>query len=254
MSEKMVNEQTQIVSQDHDILFLDFLGFAEAVQHLDDERMGNLIGVVEEIANAQSTFDMGGEAQKDGSYKITSWPEITTFSDHIVVSFPQLTNNTGLPDEYWKVFLNGWAGMVRQQMANIAAQVAMVGLRVGLLVRGALSRGKLYHHGRVVVGEAMVDAYQLEHTVALNPRVVVSPRITDDDRLFTDTDGQRCLDYITEMMLLALDRHGDALAWAQARLVEIETTINDLNVRKRAKDAAKWVYFRDALQKTLSGW
>ena len=50
--------------------------------------------------------------------------------------------------------------MVRKQMQRITAAVAKVGLDTGLLLRGGLC-GKLYH-GRVVLGEAMLDAYRIE--------------------------------------------------------------------------------------------
>jgi hypothetical protein len=186
-----------------EVLFLDFLGFAAAVQNWNDERMEKLIEVLVAIADAQSNFDIKGESQADGSYKITSPAEITTFSDHIVVSYPRIVRPADVAVDLWGVISNGWAGMVREQMQKITAQVAIAGLGVGLLVRGGLSQGKLYHHGRVVVGEAMVDAYHLESKVARNARVVVSPRISDNDRLFEDMDGKRCLDYIGEMMLLA---------------------------------------------------
>lgn len=250
-----MNEQARSAPlQEHEVLFLDFLGFATAVQHWDDERMGELIAVLAGIADAQSDFDIKGESQSDGSYKITSRAEITTFSDHIVVSYPRIAKPAEIAGDLWGVLSNGWVGMVRQQMQRITAQVAMAGLGVGLLVRGGLSRGKLYHRGRVVVGEAMVDAYQLESKVARNARVVVSPRISDNDRLFIDTDGARCLDYVGEMMLLAEDRHGDARAWVRQRLAEIEATINDLTGYRQSNEAAKWIYFRDKLWYAMEAW
>jgi hypothetical protein len=130
----------------------------------------------------------------------------------------------------------------------------MAGLEVGLLMRGGLSRGKLYHHGQVVVGEAMIDAYRLESKVARTARVVVSRRIDDNDRLFTDADGERCLDYIGAMMLLAKDRHGDALAWARDKLVEIEAKITELTANGLAKEAAKWAEFRNKLRFAVETW
>src|SRR6266699_2368705 len=136
--------------QEHEVLFLDFLGFAAAVQHWDDERMGSLITVLARLADAQSAFDIKGEAQSDGSYKLTSPAEITTFSDHIVVSYPHIAKPVEIADDLWGILLDGWVGMVREQMQKITAQVAIAALSVGLLVRGGLSRGKLYHHGRVV--------------------------------------------------------------------------------------------------------
>jgi hypothetical protein len=250
-----MNEQARSAPlQEHEVLFLDFLGFATAVQRWDDDRIGELIAVLAGIADAQSEFDIKGESRSDGSYKITSPAEITTFSDHVVVSYPHIAKPAEIADDLWEVLSNGWAGMVRQQMQKITAQVAIAGLGVGLLVRGGLSRGKLYHRGRVVVGEAMIDAYKLESKVARNARVVVSPRISDNDRLFTDTDGERCLDYVGEMMLLAEDRHGDARAWVRQTLAEIEATINGLTGNGQSNEAAKWVYFRDKLCYAMETW
>ena len=154
---------TPLMSQ-HEVLFLDFLGFAWAVEHWDEEKMGSLIDVLAGIAQSQSSFDIQGEAQKDGSYKITSPAAITTFSDNIVVSYPVALVNPENP--ITSLIAPGWAQMLRQQMQRITAQVVRVGLDVGLLVRGGLSRGRLYHQGSVVVGEAMIDAYRLERCVA----------------------------------------------------------------------------------------
>lgn len=216
--------------------------------------MGKLITVLVAIADAQSNFDIKGEPQGDGGYKITSRAEITAFSDHIVVSYPRIARPPDIAVDLWGVISNGWSGMVREQMQKITAQFAIAALDIGMLVRGGLSQGKLYHHGRVVVGEAMVDAYRLESKVARNARVVVSPRISDDDRLFKDVDGERCLDYIGDMMLIAEDRHGDARAWARERLAEIETTINALAEIRQSNEAAKWLYFKDKLSYEMDTW
>src|SRR5215208_1045387 len=89
--------------QEHDVLFLDFLGFASAVQDWDENRMEALIEVLVALAGAQSTFDIEGEPQKDGSYRITSRAEITTFSDHIVVSYPHITKPADFPADMWPV-------------------------------------------------------------------------------------------------------------------------------------------------------
>ena len=50
--------------------------------------MDSLIAVLAQIAESQSSFDIKGGAQPDGSYKIISPAEITAFSDNIVVSYP----------------------------------------------------------------------------------------------------------------------------------------------------------------------
>jgi len=44
----------------------------------------------------------------------------------------------------------------------------------GFLTRGAIVRGKLYHKGRVIFGEALTNAYLIEKRSARYPRVVIS--------------------------------------------------------------------------------
>jgi hypothetical protein len=238
----------------HEVLFLDFLGFAASVRNWDDEQMGRLIEILLAISDAQSTFDLRGEIQSDGGYKISSRPEITTFSDHIVVSYPYITKPDEISEEIWPAISDGWAGMVREQMQKITAQVVFAALEIGLLVRGGLSRGKLYHVSRVVVGEAMVEAHRIESKVSEVARVVASPTIGDCDRLFTDTDGERCLDYMTELMLVAQDRHGDARVWAINTLAQLGATIGDLESKGLKREAAKWIYFRDQLSRAVETW
>ncbi len=46
--------------------------------------------------------------------------------------------------------------------------------RFGFFVRGGLAVGDLYMHSEFVFGPALIDAYQQEHFVALQPRVVLS--------------------------------------------------------------------------------
>jgi hypothetical protein len=229
----------------HEVLFLDFLGFASAVEQWDDPRMERLIRVLAGIAEAQSSFDVRGEAQQDGSYKIASPAEITTFSDNIVVSYPAVLGDSA--DPVTTMLAPGWAQMVRQQMQRITAEIVRAGLDVGLLARGGLSRGRLYHQGRVLAGEAMVDAYRLERYVAKQARVAVSPRIADNEGVFVDADGTRCLDYFTDLMLSAEQAYGDALAWAQERRTSIDATIESLTSSGHQKEAAIWQNFRDWL-------
>jgi hypothetical protein len=139
-------------------------------------------------------------------------------------------------------------------MEKITAQVAMAGLEVGLLVRGGLTRGKLYHRGGVVVGKAMVDAYKLERDVAVGARVVVDPAIQDHARLVRDEDGHWCLDFITELMLRADDTRGGAIKWAEGRLAEIDATIADLSSQGLAKPSANWQAFGVKLRYAKDTW
>jgi hypothetical protein len=117
MSETATNPKDAPLMREREVLFLDFLGFASAVEQWDDQRMERLIRVLAGIAEAQSSFDVKGEAQQDGGYKITSPAEITTFSDNIVVSYPAVLGDPADPGT--TLVASGWAQMVRQQMRRI---------------------------------------------------------------------------------------------------------------------------------------
>ena len=85
-------------------------------------------------------------------------------------------------------------------------------------------------------------------------RVAVSPRIVGDERLFIDTDGVRCLDHMTDLMMLADERHGSALAWAEDRLSYSLATAASLDRRGLTKQAAKWNDFAGRLRDVADRW
>src|SRR5262249_35608049 len=106
-----MNEQANsALLEEHEVLFLDFLGFASAVKHWDDDRMARLISVLVNIAGAQSAFYIKGQAQSDGSYKITVLPEMTTFSDHIVMSCQRPAKPDEAGGKVWEFGANVWGG------------------------------------------------------------------------------------------------------------------------------------------------
>jgi hypothetical protein len=237
----------------HDILFLDLLGFAHAMQHWSEQRIEEVISLLRVMAEQQSDFDFNVTQQESG-YQVTARAALTVFSDHLVASFPRPGRPEGLSDDVWKVVSEVWDDHVRQQMQRITARLAKKALHIGLLVRGGISRGRLYHQGRVVAGEALVDAYRLESEVAKLPRVVISPRLQGDNRFFVDGDGGRCLDYFTEMMLLADQEHGDARTWAQEQLRIVNGVVDALLRTWKQKEAEKWTYFRDQLAEAIETW
>ena len=57
---EMVSEP---LMREHEVLFLDFLGFASAVEQWNDQQMERLIRMLAGIAEGQSSFDVKGEAR-----------------------------------------------------------------------------------------------------------------------------------------------------------------------------------------------
>jgi len=162
--------------EDRFVLFVDFLGFSDAVKGWDAERAAALLELLRALAASQSSYSVDGAPQTDGSYKINISPEFASFSDHVVVSYR--LDALDEVEKHVQIQIDSlWIDMVLQEVQRIAGTIAKSALEIGLLVRGGLSFGELYHEGNVVIGKAMIDAYGLERGVAFYPRIVVTPTL-----------------------------------------------------------------------------
>jgi hypothetical protein len=126
------------------VLFLDILGFSELVQRGKENRL---------LAALQHVQGRALEVQERGKMNFTA------FSDCVVVSAP----------------LNDGKGAL--QIVGYAQFLALDLLARGLLTRGGIVAGDLYHEGAIVLGPALIEAYQLESKKALYPRILVTPEI-----------------------------------------------------------------------------
>jgi len=176
---------------------------------LDEKRVARLVDVLRRIAASRGPFSIDGNSLPDGGYSIRTAPEISTFSDHIVASFPIPENLNGMPAELvMDIYLHRSQEIVSQEIVSheIVGKIAAEALKIGLLVRGGLTIGKLYHSDGVAFGEAMVDAYRLESRVAIYPRIAVSSRIyahiptAERSRIMRDVDGIWHLDYFSNIL------------------------------------------------------
>src|SRR6516162_8012839 len=143
---------------DQCVIFLDFLGFSDAVTTWDTQQIFPLLNLLTNLAASKSSFSIDGRAQEDGSYVIHVAPEITTFSDHIVASYPDVHLPSDLPQAQKDILTSIWMDMFLSEAKRIVSGIALEAMQIGLLVRGGITIGKLYHATGVVFGEAMVDA------------------------------------------------------------------------------------------------
>ncbi|TAL01111.1 MAG: hypothetical protein EPO08_11390 [Rhodospirillaceae bacterium] len=238
-------------------LFFDFLGSSEIARHGPRERIHDFVDLLISISQIQSSENIDGAAQPDGSYRISLTPEISTFSDNVVVSWSNGESEDS-PNPKLSAY---WAGIVCQDANRVLSGVAEVALRIGLIVRGGLSYGELYHQRGVVFGEAMVDAYRLETKVACTPRVLVSPRVIErmtrdkpeeQNYLLRDDDGEWYLNYYRQMIGNAVSPgekfHEGALRWKQAHLETVDRQIAEIRqtaTPEAEKYANKWLWFRE---------
>jgi hypothetical protein len=244
-------------------LYFDLLGTSGAATNWPKEKLYELLDLLRTIAHIQSEQDMDGSPQDDGSYRFTIVPEVTTFSDHIVVSYPLLGDEepprSDVPAHLR--FSPLWTKFMCQDAIRILSAVAEMGLRIGVLVRGGFSFGQLYHESGVVFGEAMVDAHRMEDKDAVYPRILVSDRIIsklegvpelDRSFLLRDADGRWHLNYFSEMIQHSSngpidDEH--AKRWKCAHLATIDAAIDAAIALGNARIAEKWIWFKARFEK-----
>ena len=73
--------------EEHFVAFIDFLGFAAAIADADDEARTKLLTLLVHLSEAQSEFMVETRATPEGVATEVA-PNITTFSDNIVISYP----------------------------------------------------------------------------------------------------------------------------------------------------------------------
>ena len=182
--------------EDRVVCFLDILGFADHIRHTirqdgsdDEDKVKNIANAFEVV---RYLLDTDKPEQRDGN-------EVTQFSDSIVISFP----------------IDEESGVFNALLGILWVQINLV--LVGMLCRGGISRGKLIHTNKMLYGPAFVDAYRLESTAALYPRVILDQLIVEigtsaharhhfeeHERqsimslLSRDLDGMYYIDYITK--------------------------------------------------------
>ena len=86
-------------------------------------------------------------------------------------------------------------------------QYRMLKLDTPILLRGAITKGKLYFNGDILFGPGFVDAYLMEENNASVPRIIINKAIIDeykslgnifpDNMAFRDYDAFFSLEYIS---------------------------------------------------------
>lgn len=160
--------------QERIVAFVDILGFS------------NLIGRIEEDSKLHDrlhwalTHIRSIKESSQNEHSVQSNLKVSVFSDCIVV--------TGPTDDYHSVIWTiGWL------QANL--------LGAGILVRGGISFGKVCHSEGLLYGKGMLEAYHIENSAAVYPRVVIDPKLENqlparykEIFLVVDSDGLLFID------------------------------------------------------------
>jgi hypothetical protein len=135
------------------VAFIDILGFRDLISRMGD-------GETELLKTVLSAFDAVERTEKqtydDIGRLMMPTKEMTFFSDCIAIS--------DLEENFFRVVL--------------AARSLHVHLLFGgILTRGAIACGSTYHKKRIIFGEGLNRAYELERRAAVYPRIIVTDEI-----------------------------------------------------------------------------
>ncbi|MEQ9467426.1 MAG: hypothetical protein RLN88_08445 [Ekhidna sp.] len=139
------------------VLFLDILGFEGIISKTVEKGVDDK----EKIASLYSVLSLIRFQNEDSATKSRV---VSQFSDSLVVSFRE--------DDIGE-FINFFKETLRL-VTNLISH--------GILCRGGISHGKLFHSDEFLFGPALIEAYQTESRAALYPRIILDRRTVDQLR------------------------------------------------------------------------
>lgn len=158
------------------VAFIDILGFKEIISESETDL--KKLGIIYEALNFLKSKEGGHswdlklveieeDAQKKGvhNFDISENTSCTCFSDSIVVSVKVINNN------------------YNEVISTLVTHLSFIGAKLmteGILFRGAITFGKLIHQeSGIILGRGMIEAYQLESSTAVFPRIIISKKLLE---------------------------------------------------------------------------
>ncbi|WP_076423538.1 hypothetical protein [Aquipseudomonas alcaligenes] len=138
------------------VAFIDILGFREHVKSIDThpEKLDHLLSILKEIATNYTGLSRNVSETQGFEHML----RVTAFSDNVVIS--------GRHDKAGLLFV-----------LAVCSSLSVRLLQQGVLARGGITQGKLFHSEAVVIGDGLIKAYELESKTAIYPRVIIDPAI-----------------------------------------------------------------------------
>lgn len=157
--------------------FFDALGTREVMMGSDISKRTELISLIRALEERTSNYSANTQNLGLGVVFSPS-AQTTTFSDNVAVSFPleKLSLEGTVGNKPHTFFIEA-----SQFFEHLLIQIICAvwdGLKIGILFRGGISVGKLVHDNKIIAGEALVKAVDLEKETKL-PRIEISNEIIE---------------------------------------------------------------------------
>lgn len=241
------NGEKREMPPDRLFLHMDVLGAKDLIDK-QSNKTSLLMEVTEKLLSNKREHKVEFKKADDGIFDITAFdPEISSDSDHINISFPAddifpLNQNTKM--------------VIVPALVSISAQVHMLALSRGILMRGGIAKGWQCHTGNHVIGKAQADAVSLESR-ARYPRVIIAEDLVE---LFTkyaspvvrkDFDGTYFVDYLRGLLRCGAVINDELIpALLNMRSIIADNLANE-EIIKNQKIKEKWQWLAETFNEYL---
>jgi hypothetical protein len=183
------------------VAYIDVLGFRQMMLSEDPILRSNAIKLLVHLNSLSSKYGVSIDSLGLASM-LTFNPELSTFSDNIVISVP-IDVPCGEHPQGIEIFITNIISLIISSIWE--------GLHRGILFRGAVTIGRLYHQQNVVAGKGLLDAIDMEKDTNY-PRIEVHKSVLDA----VDGRGQPLVEDYTRQVSIK-EQNGcyyiNALAW-----------------------------------------
>lgn len=238
------------------IIFIDLLGFKNYI--LSNHGDGKEEAVKALTSHFQEQVSEGAKYIKGNAHSYK--PTFNFFSDTIIISFPLELFNAPAEHKIFKskAYPNNELNIDKFRLLFSASHsicdIQLHSLQHGLLTRGCVTIGDIYHNKNTWFGPGIIEAYEHESEIAIYPRVILSKSafeyfknevITDQNSSWVqDSDGYFYVNYIAWIHT----KLNTDFCKAHHELREIiVSNIEDLSDQKKYNELQKWqwlsVYF-----------
>ena len=152
------------------VTFIDILGFKSLVEFASASKIADILSMFQYVSQAHTTASIITEDYEN----VRKTPQVIYFSDSLVrIAYPMnFHGESHANDSLNKTIDIGF------ETGDIAHFQRLL-LLSGVLIRGAITRGKIYSNKKsgLLFGPAMNRAYYIESNLSKHPRIIVDPEI-----------------------------------------------------------------------------
>lgn len=184
-------------------VYFDILGFSDEIQNIKTNGLdffNKYLNVLNKIIEHITEHNNFGDDNKNKRF------ELKIFTDNFVIGFPIRDDGE---TEFGEIF-------------DLLSYIQFEFIKNDIFIKGAISYSNLYMDNNIVIGQALIDAYQLEEKFSVYPRIILSKEVSDkvnnyidyyadkkwcteNKRYLIDTDGFYFINYLNYLKEYYID-------------------------------------------------